>query len=498
MKKLTFVLLAVMALLILAACAPAQTPVPTTAPPTVAPPTQAAAAATATKVPATTAPTVAASNTITPTRPPAPTNTPVLPKVTAAAGALKVQFWHALTGASQVAEVQALADKFNAANPTIYIVPTSQGSYDPTRQKVNAAIQANSIPDLVLGNPGDLAEYYLAGAVAPMDDYIKDAKDGLSAAQLAEINSSLTFDKFDGKTIGASFGRSIQVMYYNVDMLKAAGFDKAPATWDDFDKVCAAVTKGDVFCYAFVPSASTFASWVWSRGGTYASTDEKKATFDEQAGVDTLKWLKNLADKKYGYQPAGSFGDQTDFGNNKVAFTFGSTAGLPFYNDAVKGKFKWAIGAMPAATGQKQNVDTFGPGVAIMKTTPEKQKAAWLWVKFLLSKDVEVEWGAVTTYFPAPKSALDALVSMDNDKATALNAAFGKVQDQYKLAVTFLPLGRREPVSPAWQSVRGIVADMQTAVFTGKSGSTFTSSDPAAAAAEGVKRVNDSLASYGK
>lgn len=475
----------------LATAAPAATSAaPTTGAPTTAAP--------ATGAPTTGAPTTTPAGGPTGTPAPKPTATPPPPGITAAPGALKIQFWHALTGASQVVEVQKLADKFNAANPSMYVSPSLQGNYDQAHQKVMAAITANSYADLVLGNPGDLADYNNAGAMVPLDDYINDPQIGLTKDQLAEIDQSLYFDKFDNKTLGISIGRSAQVMYYNADALKAAGFSQPPATFDDFDKVCAAVTKADFGCYAFIPSASTFANRDWNFGGQYSSSDEKTATFGDSAGVNALTWLKNQADKKWAYQPSGAFGDQTDFGNGKVEFTFGSTAGLPFYYQAVSGSskpFNWSIAPMPSGPNGKNYVDLFGPSIGIMKTTPEKQKAAWMFLKFLLTKDVEVEWAQVTTYFPATKSAQDAVGAMD--PATVSNKAFAAVLPLYKLAVSFLSNGKREPSSPAWQSVRSIIANMETAVFTGKSGPDFTATDPAGAAKEGVDRVNKALSQYG-
>ncbi len=501
-KSFVIVLVALLGIT-LAACggATAPSPVATTASTgaTSAPVANTAAPSAATSAPSanTSAPTGAA--TVAATKPPAPTATPPPPGVTAAPGALKIQFWHALTGASQVVELQKLADKFNAANPQYFVQPILQGNYDQTHQKVMASIAANSIPDMVLGNPGDLADYNNGAGLAPLDTYINDAKDGLGD-QVKEIDPALYFDKFNNQTIGISNGRSIQVMYYNADMLKTAGFDKAPETWEDFDKICAAVSKPpDVNCYAFVPSASTFANWDWTRGGQYASADEKTALFNDAGGVATLQWLKNQADKKWAYQPSAAFGDQTDFGNGKVAFTFGSSAGLPFYSKAVQGSakpFKWNIAPVPHDANGKSYVDIFGPSIGIFKTTAEKQRGAWLFLKSLLSKDNAVEWALTTNYFPATKSAADAVGALD--PATVQNKDFAAVLPQYKLAVSFLPLGKREPVGPAWQGVRGIIANMQTAVFTGKSGPDFTATDPAGAAKEGVDRVNKALSEYGK
>lgn len=510
MKAVRIILLtgSVIALFLLLACAPAAQPTsapptsaaqPTTAPaqPTAAAqPTQALATTAAATTAATAAATAASGG---PTNTPRPTATPPPPAVTAAPGALHIQFWHALTGATQVAELQKLADQFNAANPQYYVQPLLQGNYADTLQKMNAAITANSLPDMVLGNPGDLGTYNAAGVMLPLDSMMSDSKDGLGDLS-SQIDASLFFDKFGSDTIGVSTGRSAQVLFYNADMLKAAGFDKPPATFADFEKVCAAVSKPpDTYCYAMVPSASTFANLDWNLGGQYASDDGTKAVFDEQAGVDALTWIKKLADNQWAYIPAAAFGDQTDFGNGKVAFAIGSTAGLPFYQTAVAGSktpFKWGIAPLPAGPNGKNYVDLFGPSIGILKTTPDKEKGAWLFLKFLLSKDVEEEWAQVTTYFPANKSAADAVGAMD--PSTVKNKGFASVLDKYKLAVTFLAQGKHEPTNPAWQSVRNIVANMMTAVFTGKSGADFTATDPAGAAKEGVDRVNKALSEFGK
>jgi multiple sugar transport system substrate-binding protein len=432
----------------------------------------------------------------------APSATPPLPGITAAPNALKIQFWHVF-GTMQGVAMQKLADKFNAANPSIFIIPTQQGSsYEPLHQKMNTAITTNSYPDLIWGYPADLADYYNAGVLVPLDTYISDPKDGLSSAQLADINTSLYFSKYDGKTIGVASAVMEQVMYYNADMLKAAGFDQPPTTWDEFDKVCAAVSKPpDTYCYSFIPSASTFAAWIWSRAGNYATSDEKAAAFNSPEGINTLEWLKNLANQHWAYQPASAYGDTTDFANGKVAFTFSSSSGLPYYSSAVSGSqhpFKWSIAPFPAGPNGRQVVDSFNTSMGILKTTPEKQKAAWLWIKFMLGKDGGTDWALATAYFPTSKSTLDALNSMDEATAQSANPSFATVLSQYKLATQFSTLGVAEPVSPAWSGVKTIIQNMLVAVFTGKSGPDFQATDPTTAAAEGAQRVNDALSQYGK
>ena len=367
---------------------------------------------------------------------------------------------------------------------------------------MTAAIMADSYPDLVWGCPSDLVDYYDLGVVVPLDSYISDSEDGLGAEQLSEINTDLYFTKYDGKTIFIAAAVMEQLMYYNVDMLREAGFEQPPATWDEFDRICAAVSSPpDRYCYAFIPNASTYATWVWSRGGKYSSDDERTAAFGDAAGIDTLKWLKNQAEKQWAYQPAGAFGDTTDFGNGKVAFTFSSSSGLPYYSDAVSGSdhpFEWSIAPYPAGPSGTKVVNSVKTSMAILKSTPEKQRAAWLWIKFMLGLEGGTQWALSTAYFPTVKSTLEKLYAMDESTATAANPDFAKILEKYKLASQFADLGRPDPISPAWQGARTIVENMVTAVFTDKSGADFQSTDPVAAAEEGVQRVNQSLAEYGE
>jgi multiple sugar transport system substrate-binding protein len=295
-------------------------------------------------------------------------------------------------------------------------------------------------------------------------------------------------------------------MYYNVDMLKAAGFTTPPATWDDFDKICAAITKGDNYCVATnSPSVDTsaFAAWVFSRGGTYASNDEKKATFEEQAGIDSLKWLKNGVDKGwFKNSTVTSRGDQTDFGLGKLAFTFGSTAGLPFYNDSMaarkEGPFTWSVAPIPGGPKGKPVVTFFGPSIGIMKTTADKQLGAWLFLKYILQNDNQIEWAQRLVYFPASKSARDQVAGMTAAQVKAINPRLELVTPQCKKGLTLIPLGVREPIAPAWQGVRSIISNMLTAVYSGKTSADFTATDPEAAAKEGVQRVQKQLDAYGK
>ncbi|MCL4489309.1 MAG: ABC transporter substrate-binding protein [Chloroflexi bacterium] len=451
--KRTIVILLVLALAVIAAaCSPASAPAPTAAPPTAAPQATTAAPTTA------------------------PTSAP-------AAKTVELQFWH---GQSQTQEkaLNALIAKFNASHPGIKVTGTFQGGYSDLYKKVTAAIAAGSPPDLAIGYQNDIANYINSDAVVPLDDYMKDPKIGFTADDLKDISPSFIdkYPQFGNKVYSLAFMRSMEVMFYNADMLKAAGFDKPPATWDDFMKACAAASKPpDVVCYEMPGSgaASTFSYMVWTRGGELMSADGKSFTFDQKAGLDAMTMLSDLFTKKYAILQAKSYQDQTDFSLGKVLFTFGSTAGLPYYTSAIKdagNKVKnWGI-AVPPHNTPNPIVDVYGPSVAVFKTNADKQQAAFVFIKWLMDNDPSAEWVKASAYFPPRASTKTAL------------ADYIKANPLYGEALGWVQYGRVEPTFyAAWNPTRNFIGDAMVAVANGKA-------TPEQALKDAVQKANAALA----
>jgi ABC-type glycerol-3-phosphate transport system substrate-binding protein len=448
MKRSTLLTLLLALALTLAACAPAATP--TTPPQTQAPAPAASSTAAMTEAPTTaSAPATAA---------PTATNTPP-PTITPAANAIQIQFWHGQSG-FQGQVLNNLVNQFNSTHPDIFVTATFQGTYSDLYKKVTAAIAGGTPPDLAVAYQNDVSNYIASGAVIPLDSLMNDPQIGFTADDMKDIYPSFIdhYPQANNQVYSLAFMRSMEVMYYNADMLKAAGFSAPPATWDDFMKICAAVSKPpDTYCYEMNTDASRFATWVWSRGGSMLSPDNKTVAFNSQAGLDTLTFLNQLFQQKYATVIAKAFQDQTDFSLGKIAFTFGSTAGLPYYKQAITQAGKvtnWGIAPSPHTTPNPV-VDAYGPSVTIFKTTTDKERAAFTFLKWLMSTDTNAAWAKATYYFPARQSTKAALSDF-----IAANPLYGQAFD-------WLQYGKQEPTIAAWNPIRGYIADAMTAIANG-------------------------------
>jgi ABC-type glycerol-3-phosphate transport system substrate-binding protein len=146
------------------------------------------------------------------------------------------------------------------------------------------------------------------------------------------------------------------------------------------------------------------------------------------------------------------FGEQNRFGSGQVMFVFGTSSGLPFYQQAVTsgGKFAWGI-EMPPNNG-KPAIDLYGASVSIYKTTPEKELAAWLVLKFLGEKAQTTKWATATGYLPVRQSAKqDVINNYKNDPK------WGPVADSYAKMFDWAQYSKIEPPVAGYDPVRDLI-----------------------------------------
>jgi ABC-type glycerol-3-phosphate transport system substrate-binding protein len=362
---------------------------------------------------------------------------------------IALTFWHSQPPGVRDQELQRLIAGFQAQYPNITIKSEYQGS--TLFNKVRAAANAGGAPDLITATESQNTEYRAADLIAPLNDYANSARYGLSAADLADFYPAyLASNQANGQLLALPFAKSVLGLYYNADKLQAAGVG-VPETWDDFAATCKRFT-GDTKGYAIGISASTFMAMVYSRGGSVINEGQTAWTFNGQAGQDQLALLQSLIASGCAYLVEKQFADQSDFGAGRAVFTIDASSGFSYYRDLVAGggKFNWGVAALPHATGAAPATTLSGSNLTILRSTPERQLATWLFIKYATSRDATAGWAAATGYLPVRQSALDtpAMVS----QLTA--------QPAYRVAATLLPpTARPEPAVRGTTETRKFIED---------------------------------------
>lgn len=459
----TIALLLILGLLTVA-CGPSAQPAATSAPakPAESKPAEAAKpAAPAAQPAATTAPAAAAPAKPAEAKPVAVSNPPTTPEMVDSIDLtgknIEVVYWHNRPQKDQEL-LQQMLDEFSKTNPYgIKARPEIAGaSYPDVYNKVSAAIQAGQPPEVSVAYQNQAAFYRGQNAVIDLNPFLKSQKYGLSDADMKDyfqtfIDSDLN-PQFQGERLGFPTQRSIEVMYYNADWLKQIGYNEAPKDWKAWEEAAckASDPAANKYGWAFRHDASNFASQVFSRGGRILAPDASAYVFNDAAGTETTAMIQRLFKNKCAVEIPTSErnGEQNRFAAGQIMFTFASSSGLPFYQDAIGkgGNFKWDIGLLP--NNGKPAVNLYGASVSVYKTTPEKELASWLMIKYLGEKAQTSKWAINTGYLPVRQSAKDDVVNAykADPKWGAAADSYARMFDWFQYAMVESPVAGYDPV----------------------------------------------------
>jgi multiple sugar transport system substrate-binding protein len=475
--------------------APAQATTATTAPATAAKPTTAPAAPAPTTalaaVAAPAAPTVAPAQAASVAVSNPPTTPQMVDSINLQGQNVEVTYWHNRPQTDQDL-LQSMLDDFNKSNPygIVAHAEIAGAAYPDVYNKVNAAIQAGQPPEMSVAYQNQAAFYRAQGAVIDLNPFLKSSKYGLSADDLKDyFQAFLDSDQnpqFSGERLGFPTQRSMDVLYYNADMLKQAGLDSAPRDWKAWEDAACKVSSGQTSGWAVQHDASTFAAVIFGHGGQLLSDDGKAYIFNSPAGVESLAMMQRMFKNKCAVEVPTSErnGEQNRFGAGTAMFTLGSSSGLPFYQQAVAGggKFNWSID-MPPDNG-KPAINLYGASISVYKTTPEKELASWLVLKYLGEKTQTTKWAIATGYLPVRQSAKQDVIN-----AFKGDPKWSGVADSYAKMFDFAQYSKIESPVAGYDPVRTLIdAQVMTRVMTD------STTDPKSILDEAVTAANKILA----
>lgn len=419
---------------------------------------------------------------------------PSQPAATAAASAaataapepaVSITFWHGQSGVLGD-RLKELVDRFNSTHK-IQVQQQFQGNYDQLYQKVVSAIQAGSVPDMAMvSGPPQAAQYWKAKALTPVQQFV-DSPDGFTQQQLGDFVPALLDDNslpVGGKKTLVSwpFSKSLALLYYDPDILKAAGVS-VPKTWEELrDALKTVKAKTNATPLAYTPDVYYFfLPYLWSQGGEPLSADFSKAAFNGPEGLAALQYQVDLVVNDKTAQVTQGFDWQNPFAQGKVAFAVSTSVSRPFIEQAMPKDKTFKVGMAPLPTGAKGGAtDLFGNNLVIFsKASADNQRAAWLFMKWLTEVDQTVWWSLQSGYMPLRTSALSA----PDFKAAA------EKDDRVLVAINALRTGHGIPASPDWTKIQPVLGDMVTKALLGKA----SAKD---ALTEAEKKVNDILAGY--
>jgi len=242
------------------------------------------------------------------------------------------------------------------------------------------------------------AEFASRGFCVPIDDYITEIKADIAPAILDAF-------VFNGKTWAMPFLANFQLFFYNIDMIKKAGFAGPPKTLEEMVEQMEAMKAKGIVKYPWTDSwnqkEGLTCEYVWLTGAFGGDTfDEKgRPIFNTGPGLEALEFMVMLLEKGLA-SPKSLTNDEPaakdDFISGNAAFTSNWTFQFGLMNDPAVSKVVGAgkMGLLPVSKDVlgKYPDDTASvsgfQGAAILANSKNKD-AAWKYVRYITSPIVQ-------------------------------------------------------------------------------------------------------------
>jgi len=278
-----------------------------------------------------------------------------------------------------------ISKKFMEENPDIKINFVSpSATYEEGIQTIMRQAGTSEMPDITftgLNRLRVLAERNIGVDMKPLVDKETD----LEAQGFTDHLLSLA--RVGDRQVGLAFATSNPIMYYNADLVKAAGGnpDTPPTTWDEVielgGKIKALGDGNEGIDFRWQGDDWMFSALLFGAGGTMLSEDEKKVAFNGPEGLAAFKLVDRMV-KEGGLPVLTKAAGEQAFAAGKVGFAFQTTGALRNTIKNVGDKFDMRTAKIPLLNAEKGRLPTGGNAVVILTEDQVKQNAAWKFAKF--------------------------------------------------------------------------------------------------------------------
>jgi sn-glycerol 3-phosphate transport system substrate-binding protein len=321
-----------------------------------------------------------------------------------------------------------VAARFNEMFPQYEVVVTGGYSYETVFAQVAVAAEQGQLPAVVQFFEAGTQDARDSGLFKPIADALGDRTEilGMPVDFDDFVEPVRAYYTLDGKWTSMPWNTSSAIMFSNMNYLRAAGWEKPPATWDEVEKACEAIMaleNAPEYCFTWPNHGWFFEQWLAQQNALYVNNDNGRsarateAVFNSEAGVAILQWLDDLYNKGYLYYSGAQGGDSWStvdqaYSTQQVAMAAYSSSDTTLYTQmGIEGGFETVASFLP------YNDDTGWTGNLIGGATlwladgldPAVEEGALGFLIYLTNTENAADWHKITGYIPIRYSAYDLL-----------------------------------------------------------------------------------------
>ncbi|HXF62719.1 MAG TPA: sugar ABC transporter substrate-binding protein [Caldilineaceae bacterium] len=302
--------------------------------------------------------------------------------------------------------LRALDEMFQAygqENPGV-VAQVESAPWEEFWPRQEARLAAGNPSDLSIGDPQYFGRYAHKGYYLDLESYIE--RDQVALDQWFEVTvNDCRYDRTTGIVgQGALFGMPAtyvgMVLYYNKDLLDAAGESYPDDTWDRERLFQAAVALtqdsqgNNAGAAGFDPEDITqwginmigaygIAVTVWNNGGELINREQTQCLMTEPEAQEMFEWLASLLHEHHVHPtPAQLEGVPNPFQVGRVAITMDGTWNVDYYAENLE--FNWDIAPVPLGTKGLERVTYAGTNTLHIFSNSAHLEEAWDLLQYMV------------------------------------------------------------------------------------------------------------------
>lgn len=327
---------------------------------------------------------------------------------------IEIEFWNSYTEEAKIDWLHDKVDEFNASQDLITVSIMDISGYPAVDEKITAAQAAGmGLPALCLINCPREQTYAANGMLEPLDDYISatgfeidDFYDGMVDSMILDS---------DGKIYGIPFGISSSVVFWNMDLLREAGIEEMPSTWDEVREAAKIIKETTGKTTVGLLSELNYVEVMMRNAGADPLGDGTVADMQNPAILDFLTEYKEMIDAGEAQFYVGT--DQNT--NISTAFYSGDLACMINTCAVVNQVSENAEFEVATAFGIKDQADPViscvagAAAIIPANNSQEVKNAAFQFLTWLTNKENVYSWSVIGGTYPSRYSVLedDAMMS---------------------------------------------------------------------------------------
>ena len=304
--------------------------------------------------------------------------------VPAAMAQTEITFWHTYSEGEEKVLTEDVIPAFEAANPDIKVNAVRM-PYEGLNEQFITAVAGDVAPDVIRMDLTWVAQMAKLGALAQVDTL-----PGFDAILADALPGPMATTEYKGGHYGLPLNTNTTAAVFNLERLKALGFDAPPATMDE---LLAAADKADPANEKWLFAVQGSFNWamlpfIWTLGGDITDETYTKATgyLNGEATVKAVETIKGWYDQ--GIIGPCILGEEPATWGGIEAGNYAMVVEGPWFYSGSDAKPNNPVSTIPSVDGRSISI-VGGEDIVMVKNT-KNADATWAFMQYMVSEPAQL------------------------------------------------------------------------------------------------------------